>query len=285
MLCYQIFLRTLYPVLQALSEWKSQSAHFLVRASLVSSRADAQTGFVALTATQWLFWVSRVSLQQCCTEIGKHCWTRNLCARINPPYLHLPSATHSSSLHSRQRSHSQDLLRKHSDLLLLSSDITPSSCAFPDWAEHKKHPWACCTNFCRCDCAPDQCPASRTRHFTSVITTAMWNEKLEFFYLILSSSSKEGAHPPPWAFRQAHDWLPIQIQVGYPLELQLASRIRLQGGGDCVKKCSLFLREEVSWLPAISKTHYLLAPKSTWKIICERNAQYRAWVEGQKWSL
>lgn len=140
MLCFQIFLRTLYSVLQALSEWKSQSAHFLVRASLVSSRADAQTGFVALTVTQWLFWVSRVSLQQCCTEIGKHCWNRNPCARINPLYLHLPSATHSSSLHSHQCSLSQDFLRKHSDLLLLSSDITPKLLCLPRLSRAQKTP-------------------------------------------------------------------------------------------------------------------------------------------------
>lgn len=64
--------------------------------------------------------------------------------------------------------------------------------------------------------------------------------------------------------------------MGYPLYLQIASRISLGGGGDSVKKCSLFLGVELSLLLVISKTHYLLAPKSTWKLICERNAQYRA---------
>lgn len=71
-------------------------------------------------------------------------------------------------------SHSQGLLRKRSDLLLLSPDITPSSRAFPE--SSRKHPWVCCPNFCGRVCAPDQAPSqqNQTLHSCYYHSHAKW---------------------------------------------------------------------------------------------------------------
>lgn len=257
-----------------------------MRASFVSSRADAQTEFVAFTRRLFLS-PQGATRAASCTETDKPCWDRNLCDRRTPPCSPAPALCTHSILQSHQCPLSFPGYpgETGSGLGLLSPDITPnSSCAPPEgWGEQQKPSLSVLHKFL-CLCTKHL--ASSTRRSTSVIATAMQNEKKKKkkwnFSVWFSPLHLRKEHILPLGHsEQAQNWLPIQIRVGYPQELQPAPRTRLQGGGDCVKNCSLFLGEEVSWLLAISKTHYLLALKSTWKLIRERNAQYRAGIEGK----
>lgn len=61
-----------------------------VRASFVSSKADAQTDFSSLTSHTVAFLSFKgVTTALGCSEMGKHLWNRNLFERISHPYMHL----------------------------------------------------------------------------------------------------------------------------------------------------------------------------------------------------
>lgn len=153
--------------------------------SFVSSKAHAQTEFVSLiNHTVPFLSFKRVPTATGSSEMGKCHWKRNLFDRITPSYKYLLSAT-SQLLYTQfaepSMSYSQHLPRKHSDVLLLRSGITPSSQTVR-WLSSAQNTPKCAAQisgiFATLYMPIIKHRASRTRHFTAVIITAMLTEKL-----------------------------------------------------------------------------------------------------------
>lgn len=142
-----------------------------------------------------------------CTETDKHCWNRNPCGRMTLPSLPAHPLHSQGYWHSHQGSLTPNLLRKHSHLLPLSPDITPSDVTSPGVRREQQTPQSVLHKSLSLWLCPDQPAEPDTPLLILPQPRKVKNWDFSIFYLVVSSSSREGAYPPPWAFRQAHSRL------------------------------------------------------------------------------